>query len=231
MSKSRYAVYYAPAADSALWRFGSATLGYDALTGADLPFAVPPGCDSTTWPAFTEEPRRYGFHATLKAPFELADGRNEEQLRAFARNHAAGLDAVELAGLSVTALGSFVALTPSAPSAALQRFAFAAVQAFELFRAPLSETDKARRLRSPLTPAQHAYLEAYGYPYVGDAFRFHMTLTGSLPGEQAAPVKQALEAAYAAALPAGPIRIDRFALFRQDERAGRFRLLDSYAFG
>jgi putative phosphonate metabolism protein len=230
LSKPRYAVYYAPAAESALWRFGSATLGYDALTGEDLPFAVPPGCDAALWPASTEEPRRYGFHATLKAPFELADGRSEEQLRAFARNHAAGLDAVELTGLSVTALGSFVALTPSEPSEALQRLAFATVQAFELFRAP-SEADKARRLKSPLTPAQHAYLEAYGYPYVGDAFRFHMTLTGSLPGEQAAPVKQALETAYAAALPASPVRIDRFALFRQDDRSGRFRLLDSYFFG
>ncbi|WP_293809494.1 DUF1045 domain-containing protein [uncultured Bosea sp.] len=231
MSKPRYAVYYAPAADSALWRFGSTTLGYDALTGEDLPLAVPPGRDPTLWPAFTEEPRRYGFHATLKAPFELAHGRSEEQLRAFARNHAAGLDAVELAGLSVTALGSFVALTPSEPSEALQRLAFATVQAFELFRAPLSEADKARRLKSPLTPAQHAYLEAYGYPYVGDAFRFHMTLTSSLPAEQAGPVKQALETAHAAAVPADPVRIDRFALFRQDDRAGRFRLLDSYSFG
>ena len=231
MSKPRYAVYYAPAADSPLWRFGSAVLGYDALTGEDLPFAVPPGCDPALWPALTEEPRRYGFHATLKAPFELAGGRSEEQLRAFARNHAAGLDAVELAGLRVTALGSFVALTPSEPSEALQRFAFAAVQAFELFRAPLSDADKARRQKSPLTPAQHAYLEAYGYPYVGDAFRFHMTLTGSLPGDQTGPVKQALEAAYAAALPAGPVRIDRFALFKQNDRAGRFRLLDSYSFG
>lgn len=231
MSKPRYAVYYAPAADSALWRFGSTVLGYDALTGEDLPFAVPPGCDPALWPGFTEEPRRYGFHATLKAPFELADGRSEEQLRAFARNHAAGLDAVTLAGLSVTALGSFVALTPSEPSEALQRFAFAAVQAFELFRAPLSEADKVRRLKSPLTPAQHAYLEAYGYPYVGDAFRFHMTLTGSLPDDQAGPVKQALESAYATAVPTGQVTIGRFALFRQDDRAGRFRLLDSYAFG
>lgn len=227
----RYAVYYTPAAESALWRFGSATLGYDALTVENLPFAVPPGCDPALWPGLTAEPRRYGFHATLKAPFELADGRSEEQLRAFARNYAAGLDALTLAGLSVTALGSFVALTPSEPCGALQRFAFSTVQAFELFRAPLTEADKARRLKSPLTPAQHAYLEAYGYPYVGDAFRFHLTLTGSLPGEQVGPVKQALETAYAAALPAGPVRINRFALFKQDDRAGRFRLLDSYAFG
>lgn len=231
MSRPRYALYYAPASDSALWRFGSTTLGYDALTAEDLPFAVPPGCDAALWPDLTAEPRRYGFHATLKAPFELAQGRSEEQLHAFARNYAAGLEGVRLAGLSVAALGSFVALTPSEPSEDLQRFAFALVQAFEPFRAPLAEADRARRLKSPLTPAQHAYLEAYGYPYVGDAFRFHMTLTGSLPGDQAGPVKRALEAAYAAAVPAGPIRIDRFALFRQDDRASRFRLLDSYAFG
>lgn len=231
MSKPRYAVYYAPAADSALWRFGSSVLGYDALTGEDASFLVPPGCAPAAWPALTEEPRRYGFHATLKAPFELAQGRSEEHLRAFARNYAAGLEGVTLAGLSVTALGSFIALIPSVPSDDLQRFAFTLVQAFEPFRAPLAEADRARRLKSPLTPAQHAYLEAYGYPYVGDAFRFHMTLTGSLPGDQVAPVKQALEACYAAALPAGPVRLDRFALFKQSERTGRFRLLDSYQFG
>ena len=231
MSKPRYALYFAPAADSALWRFGSGTLGYDALTGEDLPFAVPDGCDAADWPELTAEPRRYGFHATLKAPFELADGRSEEGLRAFSRNYAAGLDGVTLSGLSVAALGSFVALIPSAPSEALQRFAFSLVQAFEPFRAPLSEADMARRLKSPLTPAQHAYLQAYGYPYVGDAFRFHMTLTGSLPSGRVAPVRQALEAAQAAALPPGPVKLDRFAIFRQDSRDSRFRLIDSYRLG
>ncbi len=231
MSRPRYAVYYAPAADSALWCFGSSVLGYDALTGEDIAFAAPPGCDAAEWPALTSEPRRYGFHATLKAPFELADGRGEEQLRAFARNYAAGLESVSLAGLSVTALGSFVALVPSEPSESLQRFAFALVQAFEPFRAPMSDTDRARRLKSPLTPAQSAYLEAYGYPYVGDAFRFHMTLTGSLPPEKTAPVKSALKEAYAAAMPAGPVALDRFALFKQDSREARFRLLDSYRLG
>ena len=231
MSKPRYALYFAPAADSALWRFGSGTLGYDALTGEDLPFAVPEGCDAADWPMLTAEPRRYGFHATLKAPFELAEGRSEEGLRSFCRNYAAGLDGVTLPRLSVAALGSFVALIPSSPSTELQRFAFALVQAFEPFRAPLSEADRGRRLKSPLTPAQHAYLEAFGYPYVGDAFRFHMTLTGSLPPERVTPVRQALEAAHAAAIPAEPVRLDRFALFRQDNRDSRFRLVDSYRLG
>lgn len=227
----RYALYYAPAADSALWRFGSATLGYDAVTGADIAFAIPPACEGLDWPALTAEPRRYGFHATLKAPFELADGRSEGALHAFIRNYVAGRPPVRLAGLSVNALGGFVALTPAEPSDELQRFAFDIVQAFEPFRAPLSQADLARRLQSPLTPAQRAYLEAYGYPYVGDAFRFHMTLTGALPDENVAPVRTALAAAYAQAVPAGPVLIDRLAIFRQESRAGRFLLLDTIPLG
>lgn len=227
----RYALYYAPAADSALWRFGSATLGYDAVTGADIDFAVPPGCEGLDWPEVTAEPRRYGFHATLKAPFELAPGRNEGALRAFTRNYVAGRPPVRLAGLSVNALGRFIALTPSEPSEDLQRFAFDIVQAFEPFRAPLSQADLARRLQSPLTPAHRAYLEAYGYPYVGDAFRFHMTLTGSLPDAEVAPVKAALAQAYVQALPAGPVPIDRVAIFKQQSRSSRFVLLDSIPLG
>ncbi|MBX9910233.1 MAG: DUF1045 domain-containing protein [Beijerinckiaceae bacterium] len=227
MSGPRYALYYAPAAGSALWRFGSAVLGYDAITGEDIPFALPDGCDAAAWPGLTEEPRRYGFHATLKAPFSLAPGRSEAQLRAFTHNYAASLEPVALTGLSVSALGSFVALTPPGENPALQRFAFALVQAFEPFRAALGEADRARRLKSPLTPAQRAYLEAYGYPYVGDAFRFHMTLTGSLPQEMVAPVRLALAQAYAQAVPGGAVAIDRIALFRQETRESRFRLLDS----
>lgn len=227
----RYALYYAPAADSALWRFGSTTLGYDAVTGADVAFAIPPGCDGLDWSQATAEPRRYGFHATLKAPFELADGRSEGALRAFARNYVAGRPPVRLAGLAVNALGRFVALTPAEPSDELQRLAFDIVQAFEPFRAPLSQADLARRLQSPLTPAHRAYLEAYGYPYVGDAFRFHMTLTGALPDEEVAPVKAALAAAYARAVPAGPVLIDRVAIFRQASRASRFVLLDTIPLG
>ncbi|WP_186418557.1 DUF1045 domain-containing protein [Bosea sp. CS1GBMeth4] len=230
-SAPRYALYYAPAADSALWRFGSATLGYDAAAGADVAFAIPPGCEGLGWPEATAEPRRYGFHATLKAPFELAHGRSEGALRAFARNYVAGRPPVRLAGLAVNALGRFVALTPSEPSDELQRFAFDIVQAFEPFRAPLSQADLARRLQSPLTPAQRAYLEAYGYPYVGDAFRFHMTLTGSLPDREVAPVRTALAEAYAQAVPPGPALIDRVAIFRQASRSSRFVLLDTIPFG
>ncbi|WP_244491389.1 DUF1045 domain-containing protein [Bosea sp. Root381] len=231
MSGPRYAIYYAPAADNPLWRFGSAVLGYDAYTGVDVAFDAPLGCDATSWPQRTAEPRRYGFHATLKAPFELADGRSEGQLRAFAHQTAAGLAPVPLAGLAVTALGRFIALTPAAASGALQKLAFDIVQAFEPLRAPLSAADRERRLASPMTPAERACLEAYGYPYVGDAFRFHMTLTGSLPPEKLDGVKAALAHAHSERVPAGSVAIDRIVVFKQDDRASRFRILDSFMLG
>jgi putative phosphonate metabolism protein len=231
LSGPRYALYYAPAVDSALWRFGCATLGYDAFTGEEVAFAVPPGWEAQLWSDRTAEPRRYGFHATLKAPFELANGRSEGQLRAFARQIALSRTAVLLAGLKITALGRFVALVPSEPSRALQALAFDIVQAFEPFRAPLAQADRERRLASPLTPAERAYLEAYGYPYVGDAFRFHMTLTGALAPDQAPAVSAALAEAHARAVPAGPVSIDRLAVFRQDDRAGRFRIIDAFPLG
>ena len=227
----RYALYFTPAASDGLTLAAARWLGRNAFNGSPLAQPAVAGFEPPALSALTADPRRYGFHATLKAPFELAGGRSEEGLRSFCRNYAAGLDGVTLPGLSVAALGSFVALIPSQPSDALQRFAFALVQAFEPFRAPLSDADLARRLKSPLTPAQHAYLQAYGYPYVGDAFRFHMTLTGSLPPERVAPVRKSLEAAHAAAITAEPVRLDRFALFRQNSRDSRFRLVDSYRLG
>lgn len=231
MSRPRYAIYYAPACDGPLWRFGSATLGYDAFSGEDIPLAVPEGCDDRDWAALTAEPRRYGFHATLKAPFELANGRSEGQLRAFAQQFAVTSGAVPLAGLAVVALGRFVALTPSEPSTGLQKLAFDIVQAFEPFRAPLGAADLERRLQSPLTPAQRAYLEAFGYPYVGDEFRFHMTLTGPLPAEGVAGVRAALAQGHERAVPAGPVAVDRIALFRQETRESRFRLMDTFPLG
>ena len=54
-----------------LYRFGSGVLGYDCYTGSDLPRPADLDIDEADWRALTEEPRRYGFHATLKAPFGL----------------------------------------------------------------------------------------------------------------------------------------------------------------
>jgi hypothetical protein len=61
----RYAIYYASAPGSDLERFGAYLIGYDALSGADLPFPDSVVQSVPDWRELTQDPRKYGFHATL----------------------------------------------------------------------------------------------------------------------------------------------------------------------
>ena len=225
----RYAIYYAPDPGSPLWQFGSAVIGYDAATGLDAPF--PPGepFDATDWRRLTEEPRRYGFHATLAAPFHLADGATEEELLRTARHVASGRAAIAVPELRVEALGAFVALVPAEPTPGLGALAADCVRGFGPLRAPLSPADRARRLAAPLTDRQIRHLEAWGYPFVFEDYRFHMTLSGALPAQRRTADRAALERAYAAVPPG--ISVDALTVFRQGDRADRFRVWARCPFG
>src|SRR5262249_38258471 len=64
--QARYAIYFVAAPESDLHRFGSAVLGYDCYTGDALAFPDEVAKHHDAWHSLTEEPRRYGFHATLK---------------------------------------------------------------------------------------------------------------------------------------------------------------------
>ncbi|MCU0855258.1 MAG: DUF1045 domain-containing protein, partial [Rhodobacteraceae bacterium] len=61
----------------------------------------------------TATPRRYGFHATLKPPFRLAEGRSAEELRAAVAELAAATSAIRGARLHLQRLGPFLALVPA----------------------------------------------------------------------------------------------------------------------
>ncbi|WP_406857676.1 DUF1045 domain-containing protein [Alsobacter sp. KACC 23698] len=228
MDGPRYAIYFAPSPDTALWRFGSAVLGYDAATGEDMPPLALEGFSQAEWRDLTAEPRRYGFHATLKAPFRLADGRGEDELVETLHQFARGQTAVET-GLAVAALDAFVALVPPGRPPALSSLADAAVDAFEPFRAPPSPAERLRRNPDAMTPRQRELFEHFGYPYVREQYRFHMTLTGPL-GDHADPVAARLRALAAQRLGDGPVLVNRVALFRQEPGA-RFRVVAHAAMG
>ncbi|MDQ0470650.1 DUF1045 domain-containing protein [Labrys wisconsinensis] len=224
---TRYAIYYAPAPDTALWRFGSDVLGYDAATGEDVPQWVPEGFTPQAWAAATADPRKYGFHATLKAPFALAAPYGEDALLAALERFAAGRTAVDLGPCGVHEIassqgGGFLALTPVEAPSALAALERAILEGFEPFRAPLTPEDRARRNPERLSPRQRDYLDTWGYPLVLEEFRFHMSLTGRI--EDTAPAAARLQARAEAAGAAGPVRLDRLALFRQED-GQRFRVL------
>lgn len=131
-------------------------------------------------PEITVHPRRYGFHATLKAPFALAAGTTAGELEQAVSEFASGRDAVVLRAVRPVAIGSFRALVPTGDVAAVNALAADAVRAFEAFRAPLTDADIARRRPETLTPRQRELLSEVGYPFSLDEFRPHLTLTDSL---------------------------------------------------
>jgi putative phosphonate metabolism protein len=226
----RYAIYFAPPPSAALWQIGSGVIGYDADRGEDVAFVTTAGLPAEVWAALTAEPRRYGFHATLKAPFELAHGIDEAVVVAAAADVASNLEAVTLDRLVVSEIGRFIALTPEGPIDALNGLAARIVEELDHLRAPLSAVDRERRLRSPLSPRQLAYLDRYGYPYVREEMRFHMTLTGAVAdANERSRIKDELAAALMASGPIEPLRIDALTVFRQDRRDGRFRIIERLA--
>jgi putative phosphonate metabolism protein len=221
---TRFALYFTPAPESLLARFGAEVLGYDCDAGAPVARRTLDGIDAAEAAAATAEPARYGFHGTLMAPFELAPGRSEpelgEALAAFARTRAP----VPLGRLKVAGIGAFTALVSAGPQDAVAALAGDCVTAFDRFRAPLTAHDRERRLASRLSPRQVELFERWGYPYVFSEFRFHMTLTGRLPAHEQARWQEALAAAFAP-LAQAPVTIDAVSLVRQDDRAAPFRVI------
>ena len=150
MNPLRYAVYVAPPPESALWRFGSDVIGRDAASGQQRPGFAAAGFDAEAWRDMTSEPRRYGFHATIKAPFRLAEDASLSDLSAALaalahanRPFAAGPLAVS--ALSLAEGAAFVALTPRAPSTEIAQLEERIVVGLDAFRAPLDESERARR--------------------------------------------------------------------------------------
>jgi putative phosphonate metabolism protein len=220
----RYAIYYFPSPSSALARFGAETIGYDAVSGDAVPFPADIVNTLPDWNDLTQDPRKYGFHATLKAPFALADGADEAGLIAAFADFARTPRAIPRVTPVVEAISGFIAIVPAQRSAELQTLAQDCVTAFDDFRAPLAAADRARRNPDKLTPRQVEQLDRWGYPYVMDDFRFHMTLTGRLPDARRTEVVAMLRARFAE-LALAELAVDRIALFRQDDAASRFTII------
>ncbi len=214
---ARYAIYYAPAPESALHALATAWLGRDAWS--DEATAQPPVANLF---GLTSEPRRYGFHATLKAPFRLADGRSRENLVSFAAEFAGRHARATLPAMKVVTLGRFLALAPDFETETIQQLAAACVMEFDAFRAPAPADVIARRERIGLTRRQSRLLRNWDYPYVLDQFRFHMTLTNSLQEDAGlARLREAANRHFAAVINR-PLILDAVAVFCQGQEGASF---------
>lgn len=217
----RYALYYlcppGPLAD-----FGAAWLGWDVAEGRAVAHPEVAGLPKPA-AEITATPRKYGFHGTIKPPFRLAGGRTPEGLLAEARALCARLAPVEFERLALTPLGHFLALTPAGDASALAALAAACVEGLDDFRAPAPEAELTRRRARGLSARQEENLCRWGYPYVMQDFRFHMTLSGRLTPDDLAATAAALSPHVTPLVPA-PCRIAEMALVGADAE-DRFHLI------
>jgi putative phosphonate metabolism protein len=225
--QARYAVYYAPEPDSPLWRFGCRWLGYDPECSIDYPPEPLPGFDAAWLAAITAGPRRYGFHATLKPPFALRQGMTPGQLIAAVARFSAARPVVVAPPLGLVVLDRFLALRPAGVCPALDGLAAACVRELDAFRAPAPEAELARRRRAGLTLRQERLLVSWGYPYVMEEFRFHLTLTGRLDEASREQLRLTL-APVVAPLCREPLAITGLALYQQPDRSSPFELLERF---
>jgi 2'-5' RNA ligase len=228
MMDSRYAIYLAPPEDTPLWDFGSRVLGYDAASGLDRPGFAPDGIEPAIWRRITMRPRNYGFHATLKAPFRLAEGRSLTDLEQELVRYAASRDAFDLGPLAVTSLADeaghgFVALTQTQPSPDLVSLEAEVVAGFDHFRAPMSDTERAKRKPQHLSARQREALDRFGYPHVGPDYRFHMTLSGEVADVH--EIADKLADAIANEIGTAHLAVDALVLFGQPSTGEPFRII------
>ena len=182
----RYAIYFTPPRDSPLTRLAASWLGRDPFTGSSVPPPSVTGFTPAEIAFHTAAARRYGFHATLKAPFQLAASETEARLAQAVADFAAESEPFAIPRLAIGQIDRFFALLPTSPVAELDALAGNVVKAFDRFRSPLTEAEIERRNPDALSAEEFRNLCQWGYPYVFDAFRFHMTLTGRVAAGEAA---------------------------------------------
>jgi putative phosphonate metabolism protein len=223
---SRYAIYVM--AEGALHEQASRWLGWDSRAGKEVAHPHVAGLPAPV-EDLTAMPRKYGFHGTVKPPFRLAGGTTRADLEGACAAVIPTLRAVHLDRLVVQTLGGFVAMVPASPSEPLKGLAADCVQKLDAYRAEPSEQELSKRRKAGLSPSQEANLLRWGYPYVMDDFRFHMTLSGKRPAPEAAALAATLGAHFATVMPE-PFAINALSLLGEGED-GHFHLIDTYGLG
>lgn len=227
MSSSRYAIYWAPPADSLFWQECSRWLGRDCYSGQTWP--KPDDLDAATWNRLTALPRKYGLHATLKAPFRLQSGQSEAALLAQCATFAQHHTPFTLHDLDIAPLGHFIAIRPQKKSAALLDLADDCVRDFDPFREPAQASELSRRRAAGLNSLQENNLLHWGYPHVFADYRFHLTITDALPSSESRIWLPLLRQRLGFAIPK-QTRFEAISLFMQPAADLPFSLVRQFNF-
>jgi putative phosphonate metabolism protein len=227
----RYALYYAPRPEEGLALAASQWLSWKPEGGRARRLPLSSGLDPQRLVEITAEPRRYGFHGTLKPPMALIDDVTEADLLAEVGRFAATQRAFSVPALALAELSDFLALVPTARSLELQDLADRCVVEFDEYRRPAGEEELARRRKSGLSPRQDELLLRWGYPYVLEEWRFHLTLTGRLPDTAERTVVANILRQRFSSLIDRPLPVRDLCVFRQSVPDRPFSVLARFRLG
>jgi hypothetical protein len=196
----RLAVYAAPPHHSELARRATQWLEEaDGVTGIG---------------GITDSARHYGLHATLKPPFRLAEGVGVHQVGRAVAALAAATPGAVVDALVVGTIGRFVALVPAVPSPQVDALAASCVTVLDHLRRPPSPDEVERRRAAGLSARQSELLDTWGYPFVLDEFRFHITLSCNLT-DVARPAVVDAAREWFGPLDGAPFVLDELCVFAQ----------------
>ena len=225
---ARYAVYYSPEESTPLADYGQRVLRRTA-GGSTIAASEDDYPDKQLAASVSATAAHYGFHATLKAPFNLRKGQSENLLLSAVEAIAQQQSPIVMHTLEPRKLSGFAALAFAVQSTAVQQLAHLCVEQLDAFRAPLTPEDIQRRNPQSLSEIQQYYLSEYGYPFVMSEFRFHMTLTDPLHSAAHAHYFSWLIALYRRLVPLPPV-LDRLMVFWQPDRTKPFTRVEEFPF-
>ena len=175
----RFAVYFLPDPDDPLYIYGTEWLGWDVYRGR--PMRRPDfGLDGRIVDGLTVEPRRYGFHGTVRPPMRIAGGYGLNDIVLACDNIAQACPRFAIPSLKLGAVGGCIAMVPDRECVEMARMSRLFVAGLDDSRPRLSEEELAARRAAGLTGDEERMLVKWGYPYVDATFRLHMTLTSRL---------------------------------------------------
>jgi len=226
----RYAIYFTLDATDPLYQLASIWLGYDTWSGKVIDQMTRSLVNEKLgkYEAYTTSPNRYGFHATLKAPFRLKQGKTIDELDEALKNFSQQIPAFNCEPLTIQSLDQFLALRPEKQCDNLNVFAEQCVKNFDEFRAPLNKAEIEKRNPQQLTHRQREYLEQWGYPFVRDEFQFHLTLSNKLDAVKLQQLSTFLGELFSLAL-ANPLVVKQIALSYQADTDKRFKIIKNYS--
>ena len=222
MKFNRFAIYFIPD-HIELANLGASWLGWDIITGQNVRQIELNDFDIKK---FTEQPKKYGFHATIKAPFRIKGSKTSTELISAFDEFAEICPPAILEGLEVKKLGDFLAFRPVGSEEKLNSLVANVVEHFDCFRAPLTQKEIAKRRRAKLTTIQEALMKKWGYPFVMSEFQFHITLTGPLYPNDVDMAYSAARSHFGETIKK-PFKVNSLCLAGEDEN-GRFHLIKRF---